>query len=48
MYGDRGLRVVLGESISKETNEKIRSLTTQLEKERIDGDTGIYNRFYFL
>lgn len=37
VYGDRGLRVVLGESISKETNEKIRSLTTQLEKERIDG-----------
>lgn len=39
VYGDRGLRIQLGETISKETNEKIRSFTALLEKEKIDGIT---------
>ncbi|RDW15488.1 5-oxoprolinase subunit PxpB [Oceanobacillus chungangensis] len=36
-YGDMGLRVQLGKTISKETNEKIRSLALCLEKEKISG-----------
>ncbi|WP_085991153.1 5-oxoprolinase subunit PxpB [Oceanobacillus senegalensis] len=35
--GDKGLRIQLGETISKETNEKIRSLSLLLEKENISG-----------
>ncbi|WP_405097416.1 5-oxoprolinase subunit PxpB [Oceanobacillus sp. FSL H7-0719] len=37
VYGDRGMRVQLGDSISKETNEQIRSLSALLEKENING-----------
>ncbi|WP_249870410.1 5-oxoprolinase subunit PxpB [Oceanobacillus saliphilus] len=36
-YGDAGLRVQFGETISKETNEKIRSFCMYLEKEKIPG-----------
>ncbi|AXI10248.1 allophanate hydrolase [Oceanobacillus zhaokaii] len=36
-YGDMGLRIQLGATISKETNEKIRSLALCLEKEKIPG-----------
>lgn len=36
-YGDRGLRIQLGDSISKETNERIRSLSALLEKETNSG-----------
>lgn len=36
-YGDRGLRIQLGDSISKETNERIRSLSALLEKENNSG-----------
>ncbi|WP_087972349.1 5-oxoprolinase subunit PxpB [Oceanobacillus rekensis] len=36
-YGDTGLRVQFGETISKETNEKIRSFCMYLEKENIPG-----------
>lgn len=35
--GDRGIRVQLGDAISKETNKKIRSLSFFLEKEKISG-----------
>lgn len=36
-FGDQGLRVQLGDSITKETNERIRSLSWFLEKEKIRG-----------
>ncbi|RDW20001.1 allophanate hydrolase [Oceanobacillus arenosus] len=36
-YGDMGLRIQLGATISKETNNKIRSLALCLEKEEIPG-----------
>lgn len=37
VFGDRGMRIQLGDSISNETNEKIRSLTALLETENIPG-----------
>lgn len=37
IYGDRGVRVQLGTEISQETNDKIRSFTRLLEKEKITG-----------
>lgn len=36
-YGDMGLRIQLGTTISKDTNGKIRSLALCLEKEKIPG-----------
>lgn len=37
VYGDRGMRIALGNSISKETNEKIRSLSALIQEENIEG-----------
>ncbi|RLL42826.1 5-oxoprolinase subunit PxpB [Oceanobacillus piezotolerans] len=37
VYGDRGLRITLGDSISKETNDRIRSFSSLLEDENIKG-----------
>ncbi|WP_156289581.1 5-oxoprolinase subunit PxpB [Oceanobacillus salinisoli] len=36
-FGDKGIRVQLGKSISKETNERIRNFSWFLEKENIPG-----------
>jgi len=36
-YGDRGIRVQLGDTISGETNEKVRSLSMLLDHEKIEG-----------
>lgn len=36
-YGDRGIRVQLGDAISEEINEKIRSLSMLLDQEKIEG-----------
>ncbi len=37
MYGDRGIRIQLGDSISKNTNKRIRNFSALLEKEKIPG-----------
>lgn len=37
MYGDRGIRIQLGDAISKETNKRIRNFSALLEKEKILG-----------
>lgn len=39
MYGDRGIRIQLGTTISKKTNERIRHFSVLLEKENIPGIT---------
>ena len=37
VYGDRGIRIQFGKTISKDTNEKIRSFSALLEQEKIEG-----------
>lgn len=37
MYGDRGIRIQLGDTISKKTNKRIRNFSALLEKEKIPG-----------
>ena len=37
LYGDRGIRIQLGTTISKKTNERIRNFSALLEKENIPG-----------
>lgn len=37
IYGDRGIRIQLGDTISEETNKKIRDLSSLLETEKIPG-----------